>query len=378
MLLLLRYLLVIIPGITTLYVSSSIPSSGLYILLFLLYLFCLQLRDFRAAASKNDTIQLLATIVEILLLAAGCYYFGGLLPLAYLSTLTTLHDRKSTFLLLTVLIGACMNIAARPHYELETLIVLNLAYVSVAVLLDQYSRTQRRRLQLEAHYDSLKQQHHDLEETRRTVTDYAKKVEHYAQVEERNRIAHDLHDDLGHRLIRLKMMLEAATRLPSEQQSRAMELTSEVRDQLGESMESLRATVRRLKPAGIESAQYSLDGLLQQIARDSGIQVELLTEGAPYDLYPSEEIILYRNAQESITNAIRHGEATEVTITLAFAPDSIAMTVRNNGKLPEQPELRRGLGLQGMEDRLRVVGGKLSISTEPVFDIQTTLPRVRT
>src|SRR5690606_2110333 len=141
----------------------------------------------------------------------------------------------------------------------------------------------------------------------------------------------------------LKMMLEAATRLSTDQQDQAMDLVKEVRDQLSESMESLRSTVRRMKPASAASNQYTLEGLLDQIARDSGILVRYRTTGQPYPLYPSEEVLLYRNAQEAITNAVRHGQATEVTITLDYCTDEIRMTISNNGSEPSEGSVRKGL-----------------------------------
>jgi len=368
-------MLIIIPGVATLYLSDAIPSPRWYVLSLLLFLLYVQQRDFRIDRARNSQAALPALFAELLLLTLGCYSFEGLLPYAYLSAVITLYRRPSALMPLIILIGFLMNAMALPFWSWHSLLALNLAYAAIAVLLCQLHGAQRSKLKLEERYDALNQKHHNLAETRRTVMDYAKKVEQYAQVEERNRIAHDLHDDLGHRLTRLKMMLEAATRLPKEQQARAYELVSEVRDQLGDSMESLRATVRKLKPAAIESNRYSLEGLLHQSASENGVKVDFMIAGTPYELYPSHEIILYRNAQEAITNAIRHGEATEVAIKLTYADSHVVMSVRNNGKLPDSGELRKGLGLQGMEERLRVVGGQLSIVTQPVFDLVTTLPR---
>jgi two-component system NarL family sensor kinase len=381
MLLLLRYTLIVLPAAATLQLSDQIPSTGRYVFLLLLFLIFLQQGDFRIIKLKHRSISHVITHLflagEILVLALGSFYFEGLLPFAFLSTLTSLYRRESAYIQYAILICAVMNGFAIAHMASITLFALNVAYISNAVLLYLLYNVTKRKQTQELAFDSLKQKHYELEETRSTMIDYAKKVQAHTQIDERNRIAHDLHDDLGHRLIRLKMMLEAAIRMPEEQQTRAYELITEVRDQLGESMETLRATVRRLKPADVEVSRYSLEGLIHEVASESGIQVDFVISGNPYALYPSEAFIMYRNAQEAITNAIRHGEATEVLITVAYTEQGVSMSVRNNGKLPDQSELRKGLGLHGMEERLRVVGGQLVIDQDPVFDIQSKLPRQR-
>ena len=84
---------------------------------------------------------------------------------------------------------------------------------------------------------------------------------------------------------------------------------------------------------------------------------------------------MYRNAQEAITNAVRHGQATEVSITLDYCTDEIRMTISNNGSEPSEGSIRKGLGMLGMEERLRVIGGQLHIHYDPSFEIHTIIPR---
>src|SRR5690606_19089885 len=167
-----------------------------------------------------------------------------------------LSARPVGFLPQTLLIAILMNYAAYSHFSWTLLLTLNLAFVTVAFLIYRLNVMTGNKRETELLYDELKLRHYDLEATRKTVVDYARRVQELTQVEERNRIAHDLHDDLGHKLIRLKMMLEATSRLGPENQDKVMEIVREVRDQLGEGMESLRSTVRRLKPASSVTGQY--------------------------------------------------------------------------------------------------------------------------
>lgn len=372
----LRYLLVVLPGAFTLYDSDRIVSEPRYMLSLLVLLLYMQQRDFRLEPSTASRVLMPYLLIELLGISYLAYQYGGLLPVVFLSALVSIKPRTQHVIVHMALAGVLMNLSAAAQMSWMMIVTLNMAFVAVAVLTYMDLKLIGNQQKIERLYDELRVKHYDLEEARRTVIDYAKKVQELAQNEERNRIAHDLHDDLGHKLIRLKMMLEAALRLDDSQREQSTTMVTEVKEQLGTALESLRATVRRLKPDQAVTEQYALSNLISQFARESGVKVRYDIVGMPYPLYPSYEFILYRNAQEAITNAIRHGEATEVTITLDYAPEELRMTVRNNGILPEAgAKVRRGLGLQGMEERVRVVGGSLTVTAETEFEVQTVLPR---
>lgn len=373
--LLIRYLSAAVPGIASIQLSDRVDNEALYVFHFLLLLAAMQLRD-RFDTHPHFRAFPLLFLLEAGALTAMAWQYGGLLPLAVAAAVFTPPERSQRFVQQALLTGAAMNAAAYMHFSVELLVAANLAYAVCVMLLIQLRRTSVDREETESLYWALQTQHRDLEEARRTVLDYAAKVEELTQNEERSRIAHDLHDDLGHRLIRLKMMLEAALRIDGTNGGQAAELVREVRDQLGGAMESLRKTVRRMKPAESSRSGYSLEALIRDLAESSGVLIRYETAGTPYPLYPSDTIILYRNAQEAITNALRHGQATEVVIALEYGAEELRMTVSNNGTLPPEGEdIRRGLGLLGMEERVRLVGGRVQVVTGPRFAVRTILPR---
>jgi signal transduction histidine kinase len=206
------------------------------------------------------------------------------------------------------------------------------------------------------------------------MQDYASQVEYNAQIEERNRIAKDIHDDLGHRLIRVKMMSEAALHLFDADASKARRTVEQIRDQLQDSMELMRRTVRKLAADGEKDARrYALDRLVEESAAALGITVSFRVTGNPRPLYPSMELILFKNAQEAITNAVRHGKATAVTVDLEFLAASVALTIANNGCLPSEP-LEAGLGIKGMKERIALIWGRLEWQKSDRFSVTTTLP----
>jgi len=171
----------------------------------------------------------------------------------------------------------------------DELIFLNALFVAIALVMDRMSWHSAETMEVQQLYDELRKKHYELEDSRIRLTEYAKRVENIAQLEERNRISRDLHDDLGHKLIRMKMMLEAIVQISTVQQEKAVEMTIQVRDQLAESIDSLRTTVRGMKPAASVTGQYSLHTLIENFAGDCGILVNFHHSGMPYPLYPSEE-----------------------------------------------------------------------------------------
>jgi len=367
-----RYSLVVVPAVGTAFLTPSGPTPE-YILYILLAVFIVQIRE-RWLSAAARTVWM-----EIVYFAFLSYRFEGILFFLFESTLLSLYGSRATarfktFMLLPI--AAFMNAAISGHSSFAVL-VANIAFFAFAASLAMMASASFRKQEMEMLYDELSRNHYELDENRQRLFDYAKKVEQMAQVEERNRISKELHDELGHRLIRMKMMMEAGLHIYPTQSDKAMDLFGQVRDQLTAGMETMRSTVRNMAPDEQEVNSYSLDKLIREIGTDSGITVAYHIRGLPHPLYPSMEYVLYRNAQEAITNAIRHGNADEVEVTLAYEQDSVVLTVGNNGSVPEH-DIRRGLGMRGMEERVALHGGRLEIEHGSRFAITTTLPYLRT
>lgn len=376
----LRHLLILIPAIGTLN-SQQITSYAVYTALVLTGLLVVRLRT-----QWPDFLPSAMFCTEIAFLGYLNYSYGGILYLCHASTLVSLVElqpaRKRFSLpnwLAALLPAAVMNIAlAVQEPLLETILLANIVYVSVCLLLFVIETATVQKQEMESLYDELNRSHMELKEARKRLLQYAKQVEEHAQLEERSRIMKDIHDDLGHRLIRQKMMIEAILHIREADPEKAARMTEQVRDQMTESMETLRRTVRNMAPAAQASRRYSLGKLIEEAGEYLGIDVNYRIEGLPYPLYPSLEYILYRNAQEAITNAIRHGNATEVDITLAYSAEQVALRVRNNGSSPDpDAAIRKGVGLRGMEERAALVGGRIEYEARSPFTMTTFLPHYR-
>jgi signal transduction histidine kinase len=184
------------------------------------------------------------------------------------------------------------------------------------------------------------------------------------EAERRLRIARDLHDVLAHTIVVITVQAGvAADGLGPEDPSRpALEA---IRSASKEALAELRATVGLLRtgengagppPPAPGLAQL---GTLVEAARGTGLRVESAVEGTPRPLPVSVELTAYRIIQESLTNVVKHAEASTATVTVRYGGDGITVEVRDDGHGPNG-DGEEGFGLVGMAERAAAVGGRLT------------------
>nr|WP_186811736.1 histidine kinase [Paenibacillus xylanexedens] len=253
---------------------------------------------------------------------------------------------------------------------------VNLLLWMTAALSWQGAKAANGRKQLEHVYDELRHKHYELQETRAQLLSFSKQLEDAAQAEERIRISRQLHDDIGHRLIRTKMMSEAALLTLPLNNEQGTEMVKQIRDQLAASMDDMRNTLHKLRPDFHASDAYALDRLLEEVGRDTGIQTHYEIIGQPHTLYPSIQIVLYKNAKEAITNAIKHGKATSIRLQLAFGHQEIRMSISNDGNTHSllDTSVTTGLGHEGMRQRTQFIGGTIEVQPTAPYTVITRIP----
>lgn len=202
----------------------------------------------------------------------------------------------------------------------------------------------------------------------------AERAEALAVAEERNRLARELHDTLGHRMTVALVQLEGAERLAEREPARAAEMIGVVRDQLQSGMEDLRASVSALQRPreGAESLRAALEGLAADFRAGTGVDVALVLpeEDAGLDaLGPERRLALFRAAQEGLTNVQRHAGATRAWIALepAGAEGGWLLRVEDDGRGidPAAAAEAEGYGLRGLRERAAALGGRTSVEPRP-------------
>ncbi|MFE4712034.1 sensor histidine kinase [Paenibacillus sp. NPDC056722] len=369
---LLRYGLIVIPALITMHIQEyadyELFTLHLLILLLLVVMEGQLPLAFRALLSG----------IEMLFTAWLCIQYGPLMIFPAISSLLLYSQLKPRLVpvVFTTVHLIALNTAFHSSSQLA-ITSINLAFLLAACLMVLLHRAKHGQAETLFLYDELRKRHFELDEARTRLQQFAAQVENTAQSEERVRIARQLHDDIGHRLIRVKMMMEAAIHTLPSSPDTGMALMVQIRDQLAASMDDMRAAVRRINYAPQLEGVYALDRLLEETGRDTGIVTSYKVEGMPFQLYPSLQVVLYKNAREAITNGLRHGKATAISIRLGYSTSEVTMEISNNGLLPlDKNRLlnRGGMGLKGMEERTSLVGGTLELRLEPEFTLITRLP----
>ena len=198
------------------------------------------------------------------------------------------------------------------------------------------------------------------------LVEYARQVETLAALEERNRLAREVHDTLGHRLTSSAVQLEAAQRLVPRDPNKAAEMVGVAREQVRAALQELRQTVGRLRaPVELElSLPQALRRLVEDFQTATGLKVSLEVPDMPFEINPAQRLVLYRAAQEGLTNIQRHAAATQAWLRLDNDPDELRLEVQDNGVGPSGAELANGgFGLRGLQERANAIGGQVSLAS---------------
>jgi signal transduction histidine kinase len=190
----------------------------------------------------------------------------------------------------------------------------------------------------------------------------AAEVEQLATARERNRIAREIHDGLGHYLTVVHIQLEAAKTLLSSDPERARTALARSQHLTHEGLSEVRRSVALLR--GATHARPLVDSLhsLASECSATGLKIDVQVEGSVRRLAEPIEFTLYRAAQEALTNVRRHARASRVAIAIGFYAGAVRLRVADDG-VGAGTSLREGFGLPGLRERAQLVGGKLAIRT---------------
>jgi signal transduction histidine kinase len=201
----------------------------------------------------------------------------------------------------------------------------------------------------------------ELRDANDQLRQYAAKVEELATVNERNRLAREIHDSLGHYLTVVIVQIEAATAIMETDRERSLDGLRKAQALAQKGLADVRRSVTALRASNeYRSLVESLNTLFEE-CRTSGVAVSFQLIGTPRKLSPSVELALYRAAQEALTNVRKHSQAESATVTLDYSGDTVWLTVDDEGVGAEEP--KKGFGLVGLHERVQLLGGEIEIET---------------
>ncbi len=221
----------------------------------------------------------------------------------------------------------------------------------------------------------------ELDATNRTLAEERDIRAYELVLEERLRVARDLHDVIGHTLMVVVLQAGAARRNWVTDRVRAtraiVSLAGVAREGLTELLASLQALEDRSSPLPAIPGLGDIDALVAQ-ARAAGIRVDLSQESLPAPLSPEVELTAYRVVQEALTNVMKHAPRSATQVRIQARGGRLQVEVVNSGPLPGRPGHGSvgGQGLHGMAQRVALGGGELSWGRDEVggFAVQARLP----
>ncbi|MEU7885567.1 sensor histidine kinase [Microbispora bryophytorum] len=300
-------------------------------------------------------------------LAWSLGYVAVQLPIAFV--VFSLNAGVAATLLLVVLVSQCVRlrlpIAATavvvglvPFVHLgmswgeglrEGLGIL-VAAVFAAIATELLQREQRARVELAEAHEQLR--------------DYAAQAERLATVQERNRVARDIHDGLGHSLTVVQMQVKAARAVLPTDTAKADKVLAKAQNQAEAALAEVRRSVRTLRePRETPPLPDALQALAE-LTSAAGVTTSVAISGEQRPLPDETREALFRAAQEGLTNVRKHAQATRADVVLDYADTAVRLAIRDDGAGSASTPAS-GFGLVGLRERAERLGGRLSVESAP-------------
>lgn len=204
-------------------------------------------------------------------------------------------------------------------------------------------------------------QYHLIHEQNNALEQYANQIEQLTLLEERNRMARELHDTVGHTFTSVIMGMDAVSYLIETAPDKAKEKLDVLRSVTRNGLEEVRRSIHQMVPEGDMLLSQQLTRLANEFALHTGTQIRFTTVGVEFDIPKQTKLSLIRCLQESLTNAKRHGRAATVEVLLTYAEDLVSIRIEDDGIGTEQ--LKVGFGINAMQERIFALQGTLQVSS---------------
>jgi signal transduction histidine kinase len=236
-------------------------------------------------------------------------------------------------------------------WRLSNILLFTLTLIFALLLINALLAERKSRKQLEIANQQLRQ--------------YALRIENQATLQERNRIAREIHDGLGHTLAAQTIQINNALLFWESNNEKALMFIKQSKQLAAEALLEIRRSlsVLRTHPLQGKSLNSAIEKLLIDFQETTGIQPDYKID-LPLSLPIEINTALYRIVQESLTNICKHSQATNVTVELISQDEMIHLLIEDNGKGFNPSQNTTGFGLQGMQERAIALGGQLNIQSE--------------
>ncbi|MBE9187519.1 sensor histidine kinase [Microcoleus sp. LEGE 07076] len=253
------------------------------------------------------------------------------------------------------------------EWRLSNVLLFGLTLVFALLLINALIAERQSREELEIAHDKLAVTHQQLRH-------YALRIEDQATLQERNRIARDIHDGLGHTLAAQTIQLNNALLFWNSENEKALDFLKQAKQLGSEALLEIRKSVSVLRSNPLQglSLESAIDKLLQDFQRMTGSEICDFIN-LPITLSQEMNITLYRIVQESLTNIHKHAQATLVIVKLQQHAGQIYLSISDNGKGFDPAQNTTGFGMQGMRERVAALSGQFVIYSESANGCQISV-----
>lgn len=212
----------------------------------------------------------------------------------------------------------------------------------------------------------------ELQDANQKLSEYAAKVEELVIMQERNRMAREIHDSLGHYLTVVNVQIGAARAIMDKNPAKAEDALQKAQKLTQEGLTEVRHSVAALRAPEQDRPLHDRLADLVAEAQASGIETVFEVLGVPRPLSPRLNLTLYRAVQEALTNVRKHANATHTAVVLDYTdPQQLILIVRDNGQGADVTD--SGFGLLGMRERINLLRGNMTIETAPDAGLTLTV-----
>ena len=275
------------------------------------------------------------------------------------------YRNKDIYSIITTIISV---LAIENNIRIEYLFFAGITFIIVEL----YNRNINRIDRLEKELDYIRERNYKLNKLMNNNKQYEVELKRVSQIEERNKIAQQIHDNIGHTLAGSIMQLEAIKLLLRKDIDKSEDMLDNTVNVLRRGMESIRLTLREIKPSSEEVGIRNLKHLVSTFKRNNDIEVSLLYDNNIDLINTKQWQVIVQNTKEALTNAIKYSNASLISINIKILNKIIKVKIEDNGV--GNDKIVKGLGIIGMEERVEKINGKLIIDGSNGFSTIMLIP----
>ncbi|MHB8126219.1 MAG: sensor histidine kinase [Desulfitobacteriaceae bacterium] len=306
-----------------------------------------------------DTVSI--TIASFILICAGIWLDRNFTFLLCIALFDFTYQKAYIGLLPVFLLGIYLALGSRIPI---LLLIMGLCGILAFVM----GKAEERESDYKHRLDEERRLRYEFERTKSKLLNASKDIAHLTEVSERNRIAREIHDNVGHSIAGILVTLQAANKLSDRDEKKSKEILKKSINGLADALTLLRNTVHNIKPKETLGVEY-----IKSIINNFGFCPVDFKFYGDFGLLASNQLeILGSILKETLTNAAKYSQATRVDISIDINEKYLRLYLKDNGIGCEK--FREGLGISGMKERVLNMGGTISISSNDGFLIVCLVP----